>query len=252
VLSRHEIEKITSLSQFLHRCLRKLESGIIPGMDGLRLRALLESFIYDSYPAAQTVSFDVNVNYHVCHCSPDVEAFQNGDIITLDLVLIEDGLFADGAWTFICGEKSNENKELVQKAWDVSVRAFKAIKEGSSSLILKKAVHNALVGTPYSLIEDACGHGIGKSVHEIPDISYSLINQNDIFWKKGMVFTVEPVISLRNSKLFLDNEKGYITNNLSPSAYFEHMVSIDQNGVHCLNIPQINNLDCIDIFSEII
>jgi len=252
MLSSSEIERISRLSRSHHGLLLETGNLIKPGMDGYKLLSFLESRMQTVLPAAVIASFDVNINESICHTLPQNSLFRDEDIITLDLVLQEGGVFSDGAWTFICGEQSPESREFVRKAWEVSLKAFRAIIRDRTSLDMKKTVHNALVGTSYTLIEDACGHGIGKSIHESPDISYSLANQDDILWKKGMVFTVEPVIAMSGAKLFQHKEKGFITDNLSPSAYFEHMVSIDENGVHCLNIPQINDMDSIDIFSQII
>ena len=89
-------------------------------------------------------------------------------------------------------------------------------------------------------------------MHESPDISYSILNHNDIKWIPGMVFTVKPVIADRGAKLICSNKKEYTTDDGSCSAYFEHMVAIGENGPQCLNIPQIKAMSSIDIFSEII
>jgi len=251
-LNESELEAIKNLSLLHHRSLMRLKEHVFPGMDGMKLLSILETNFRGSTPSIHIAAFDVNINFNVCHHPPSGRLFMNHDIVTLDLVLEQNGLFADGAWTYICGEKNEKNKSLIQKAWCVSVKAVKAMKLGHTSLDVKKTIYNELSGTPFFLIEDACGHGIGRSIHEIPDISYSITNMDDIIWKKGMVITVEPVIASERANLFLHKEKGYITHNYSQTAYFEHMVYIDENGVHCLNIPQINDLDCIDFFSEII
>ncbi|MDA3956151.1 M24 family metallopeptidase [Oceanispirochaeta sp.] len=252
LLTSTEIQIISDLSLYLHDCLLILGKGILPGVRGTELQRQLEQLLIKKKSRIHGASFDINVNHRVCHGPPNDSKFRNNDIVTLDLVFEKDGLFADSAWTFICGDRSPENEALLQKAWDVSRRAYCSIRTGGNSLEMKKSVHKELTGTVYELLEEACGHGIGKSMHEPPDFSYSLFNNNDIQWNPGMVLTIEPVIAYRGAKLICSKEKEYYTDNKSPSAYFEHMVAINENGPQCLNIPQIKDQGSIDIFSEII
>ncbi|QEN07549.1 M24 family metallopeptidase [Oceanispirochaeta crateris] len=252
MLTHAEIQSIADLSLYLHECLLLLGKEIVPGNNGLSLQNKLDEILQSHRTMCHSASFDINVNQRVCHSHPDESVFSSEDIVTLDLVLQKNGLFADSAWTFICGYKSPENRALLQKSWDVSKSAFSSIRLNENSFEMKKVVHRELTGSPYALIEEACGHGIGKSIHTAPDISYSILNKNDVKWNAGMVLTIEPVIAQKGTKLIYSKEKGYTTNNGSPSSYFEHMVAIDENGPRCLNIPQIKDINSIDIFSEII
>ncbi|MBF9016100.1 MULTISPECIES: M24 family metallopeptidase [unclassified Oceanispirochaeta] len=247
-----ELESIRELSILLHEVLLETSRTINPGSNLMTLRNEALSILALKCPEAELYSFDMNINETVCHGKSAKDRVAEGDIITLDLVICRNNLFADEAWSSICGEGSSEYKALLQKAWEISRKAVLSVKSGETSFTMKKEIHNALAGSGFSLIEEACGHGIGLKMHLSPDINFSLLNKDDVSWTEGMVFTIEPVISLGGAKLLHSKEKEWITDNREASAYFEHMVAISSTGVECLNIPKINKLNSIDIFRQII
>jgi methionyl aminopeptidase len=243
-----ELDSIRKLSRNLHEILLECSRIINPGSTIISLQKEILRLLHQRCPGTELFSFDMNVNETVCHGKSELTTAAEGDIITMDLVICKDGLFADEAWTSICGEGSPENIALLRKAWEVSRKAVLCIKPGGTSLTMKKEIHKALAGSGFSLMEEACGHGIGSQMHMSPDINFSLLNKDDIYWTEGMVFTIEPVISIGGAKLLHSKEKDWITDNKEASAYFEHMVAIGCTGVECLNIPEINLLNSIDIF----
>lgn len=247
-MTTSELESIRELSRKLHEILLECSRRIIPGSNRRSLQREITLLLNQKCPDADLFSFDMNINETVCHAKSDNITAVEGDIITVDLVICRYGLFADEAWSSICGTGSEEYTALLNKAWEISRIAVLSIKIGGTSLSMKKEIHKALAGSDFSLLDEACGHGIGFQMHMSPDINFSLLNKDDISWKEGMVFTIEPVISIGGAKLLHSKEKDWITDNKEASAYFEHMVAISSRGVECLNIPEINLLNSIDIF----
>ncbi len=243
-----DLDRLRDLSRGLHSLLLSLSRKITPGMDYITISSMALNLLERFCPGASLFSFDLNPNAVVCHNSLPATSLVEGDIFSLDIVLEKDGLFSDQAWTSVCGESSEERKALLSMAWDVSRTAVLAVRPGGDSLALKKGIYNLLRQTGYAVLEEACGHGIGRKVHMEPDINFSILNKDDVLWSPGMVFTIEPVLASGVTEMVLNREKIWVTGNNSDTAYFEHMVSVGERGVECLNLPEINLMSSIDIF----
>ncbi len=239
---------LKDLSRRHHDLLIRGVSCIEPGTTGLHCAAALSDFLEETRDGISLIRLDINRNQTVCHAQPDNTPFTEGDIITVDLVLERAGLFSDASWSLICGEDIMGYRDLLEAAWTCARQAVLSAVPGTTSLKMKKDLHEILRNTDMALLEEACGHGIGREVHMLPDISYDLKNRNDISWRQGMVFTAEPVITRGECPMIQDGSENWITGNKEPSAYFEHMCLIEGSGVSCLNIPEINDINCIDIF----
>ena len=154
-MTDYELDSIRELSILLHEVLFETSRTIIPGSDLLTLRNEAIRLLNSKCPEAELYSFDMNINETVCHGKSGKDRVAEGDIITLDLVICRKNLFADEAWSSICGEGSSEYKALLRKAWEISRKAVLSVKSGETSITMKKEIHNALAGSGFSLIEEA-------------------------------------------------------------------------------------------------
>jgi methionyl aminopeptidase len=247
-LDKKELNILRDLSRRHHEFLVRCASGIAPGDSGRDCEAALAAMLDEGGGKISPVRLDINRNATVCHSRPDDRPFEEGDIITLDLVLEQEGLFADGAWSLICGEDLRGNRDLLEAAFLCARQAFLSVTPGETSLQMKKDLHELLRGGDVFLLEDACGHGIGREIHGAPDIRYGLQDRDDVIWEEGMVFTSEPVVTRGETTLVQDGCQNWVTRNGGGSAFFEHMCLIEGGKASCLNIPEIKNMNCIDIF----
>ena len=248
MLDSKELTLLKDLSRHHHEMLIRCVSELTPGMNGLDCAVSISSMLEESNRDCSLIRLDVNRNNIVCHAPPDSRPFSEGDIITLDMVLEQDGLFADGAWSIICGEDILNRKKLLEMAWLCARQAVLSAIPGKSSLEMKKDLHSILRESEIFLLEEACGHGIGKELHMSPDIHYQLRDRNDIIWNSGMLITSEPVLTRGETCLIQNSSEQWVTENGRSSAYFEHMCFIGEDEPVCLNIPEIKDINRIDIF----
>ncbi len=242
-----EQKSLEDLARYLQACLFHLGKAIQPGQRGEDLKKRAVNFLAPHRGKRELYCLHINVNQVVCHHPPEAVVLREGDILTLDMVLrCDQGLFADGAWTFLCGPPREGTQELVKKAWEVSRTAFLSLQPGGNSLAMKKAIHNSLVHSPFALLEEGCGHGIGRLLHMDPILNFSLNSKEDIPWKEGQCFTIEPLIAPQGSEMVLEEgDIGYIKDQ-GDAAYFEHMVGIWQGERTCYNLPGLVELPEID------
>ena len=243
------VEKISCLAGFSHSIFTELKVDIRPGISTVCLAADIIDKVRTKGRGQVHVPFlHFNVNDHVFHNPPDQIKLRTGDIITIDMVLEKDGFYSDGAWTYGCGEIRDEDRYLIDISWDIARLAVMEICTGRSISDMQKAIRNRLENTPFTILSEARGHGVGLKVHDEPEIPFSLEISESRKWKAGWLFTVEPVVAFRK-EVVLRNDRGYyVTSSGLNTSYFEHMVYLDGAETRCLNIPEIKMMESIDIF----
>ena len=190
----------------------------------------------------------INVNEEVFHCLPGSRILLTGDILTVDMVLSDGVVFSDGAWSYGVGEIAPERTALIRQAWLTSCAAASAVKAGDSFLVMQEAVASSLAGSGFSLVPEACGHGIGLKIHGDPEIPFTCGSAGNPVWKENTLCTMEPVLVTGSPEVEKADGKGYRMKDGCDSAYFEHVILVAAERALCLNIPEINVEDCIDIF----
>lgn len=180
------------------------------------------------YPAASCVS----INDVVVHGIPNEEpvTIENGDVVSLDVVIAYEGMVVDSARTVIAGEGTDEARQLLhitQMALDAGVKAAQAGKHIQDIGIAIEKV----VPKQFGIIESFCGHGVGYDLHEEPQVPNFVTKEKGALLVPGMVIAIEPMITL-GSKEVLVLRDGYtaVTEDGSLSAHMEHTVLITENG----------------------
>lgn len=180
------------------------------------------------YPATLCVS----INDEVVHGIPNEgeKILKDGDVVSLDLGLIHDGLITDAAITVAVGNISDECKQLLHVTEEALMAGIRAARPGKRVGAISEAIQRIGVAHGYGIVEDLSGHGVGYSVHEDPYVpNYGTASRGAIL-KPGMVLAIEPMFNLGTKKVTLDTDGyTYRTADGKASAHFEHTIVITKS-----------------------
>lgn len=245
IKSNREIELMRSAGDILARTRLLLEKNIKPGISTHQLDQLAESFIvscgatpsfkgYNGFPG----SICTSVNEGVIHGIPSKKVIlKKGDIISIDLGVTYQGYVADSAWTYPVGEISNQAKQLLDVTEKALYVGLDVIKPGAHFGDIGCAIEEFIKPYGYGIVEDFTGHGVGRSLHEDPQIPNFGKAHTGAVMKEGMTFCVEPMINLGKKGVRpLKDGWTIITADKSLSAHFEHTVVVRKDGYEILTI----------------
>ncbi|AEJ42437.1 type I methionyl aminopeptidase [Alicyclobacillus acidocaldarius] len=236
--SRHEQHLMREAGKVVAGCHEALRSFIRPGIRTIEIDQFVEDFIrrhrmepaqkgYRGYPFASCTS----VNDVICHGFPGEYVLQEGDIVTVDMVAVYKGLHADSAWSYAVGEVSETARRLL----DVTRRAlYIGIEQaipGNHISDIGHAIQTYVEAQGFSVVRDYIGHGIGRQMHESPEVLHFGPPHRGPKIRKGMAFTVEPMVNVGTYETKLDPD-GWTarTADGSLSAQYEHTLIITDNG----------------------
>ncbi|MBI1822013.1 MAG: type I methionyl aminopeptidase [Nitrospirae bacterium] len=237
--SEAEIEKIRVACQIVAETLEYLKENVKPGITTTDLDRMAEERIlkkggkpafkgYRNFPATLCAS----INSEVVHGIPSKKSVLNeGDIIGLDLGAIVDGFYGDAAISVPVGEISAEARNLIKTTEESLYKGIEQARMGNRLSDISHAVQVHVEAAGYSVVRDFVGHGIGRNLHEDPQIpNYGEPGQGPRL-KKGMVLALEPMVNMgKNPVMILDDKWTVVTRDGSLSAHFEHTISITENG----------------------
>ncbi|HEU0080728.1 MAG TPA: type I methionyl aminopeptidase [Candidatus Paceibacterota bacterium] len=245
-----EIETLREGGRRHARILKRVAAAVAPGvstkdLDDLAARLIAEggdraAFLdYKPYGAKRPfpASICVSVNDAVVHGIPNEEPYilQEGDIVSLDLGLVHEGLITDAAVTVPVGKVDAEAQSLLKATKTALDRAIKAAKPGNTVGHIGEAVESYIAPLGYGIVEELAGHGVGHSVHEDPYVpNYGVAGEGEEL-VPGMVIAIEPIINEGTEKIFLDKDGyTYRTKDRRRSAHFEVTVAITEKGCEVL------------------
>ncbi|MFQ5587530.1 MAG: type I methionyl aminopeptidase [Nitrospiria bacterium] len=236
--SKEEIEKIAVASRIVATSLLALKSYIKPGMTTRMLDVFVEKEIiakggvpafkgYRNYPATLCVS----VNEVIVHGIPSDRVIEEGDIVGIDLGVIYDGFYGDAAITVPVGEVDGAVKRLLDVTEKSLYAGIDQGKVGGRLSDISHAVQSCVEPEGYSVVTEFVGHGIGRSLHEEPQIPNFGPKGKGPRLKEGMVLAIEPMINMgRPDVTILEDGWTAVTSDSSLSAHFEHTIAITENG----------------------
>lgn len=237
--SPDEIKKIRRASLIVADALEALRERIRPGVNTLALDELAEKIItqqggrpafkgYKGYPATLCAS----VNDQVVHGLPSRSVvLKNGDIISLDIGVFLDGFYGDAAITVPVGNVSKAAARLIRTAEEALLKGIAAARPGERLYDISYAIQSHAEAHGYSVVRDFVGHGIGRSLHEDPQIPNFGEPGKGPRIKAGMVLAIEPMINEGESAtVILDDKWTAVTADGSLSAHFEHTVAVTPDG----------------------
>lgn len=236
--SRYEVEIMREAGKVVAACHAALRDFIEPGITTLQIDEFVENFIrkhnmepaqkgYKGYPFAACTS----VNDVICHGFPSNYRLVDGDIITVDMVALHKGLHADSAWSYAVGNISEQAKHLMT----VTERAlFVGIEQaliGNQISDIGHAIQTYVEAEGLSVVRDFIGHGIGRQMHESPEILHYGPPHKGPKIKKGMTFTIEPMVNTGSYEVSIDDD-GWTARTADGglSIQYEHTLVVTENG----------------------
>ena len=238
VKSRSDIEKMLEAGKIAAHALNMVEQKLRPGMTTRDIDKIVQHEITShgavpnflhlyGFPASACVS----VNEEVIHGIPGNRRLNEGDIVSVDLGANYKGLNSDTCFTFPVGEVAPEIKKLLEDTNASLYEGIAAAKAGARVGDISHAVEVYCRERGYGIVQDYCGHGIGREVHEDPEIPNHGKAGHGLRLVEGMTICIEPMINLKGDGVHtLSNGWTVVTNNGSWSAHFEHMILISENG----------------------
>ena len=218
--------------------LEELAKKIRPGVRTVELDQLSEEMAlkkgarpafkgYRGYP----YSLCTSVNSEVVHGMPSERELKEGDIISLDFGILNDGYYGDAAVTVPVGDITPEAKRLLKVTEEALYKGITEVKAGNRIGDISAAIQGHVEAAGYSVVRDLVGHGIGKSLHEDPQVPNYGSGGRGIELKPGMVFAIEPMVNEGTYRVeILRDGWTVVTADGKLSAHFEHSVAITENG----------------------
>jgi methionyl aminopeptidase len=234
IKSKDEIELIRESAQLVSKTLGMLASEIKPGVTTLQLDSLAESFIRDHqaipgflglYDFPNTLC--ISPNSQVVHGIPNNNILKDGDIISIDCGVLKNEYYGDHAYTFEVGEVDEKIKALLKSTKESLYKGISQFKIGNRVGDVGYAIQNYNELNGFGVVRELVGHGLGKEMHEKPEMpNYGKRGTGKKF-QNGMVVAIEPMINMGTSKINqLDDGWTILTSDNLPSAHFEHNIAI--------------------------
>ncbi|MFZ5594896.1 MAG: type I methionyl aminopeptidase [Pseudomonadota bacterium] len=180
-------------------------------------------------------SICTSVNHQVCHGIPGDKVLKNGDIVNIDVTVIKDGYHGDTSKMFFVGEPSIAAKRVSRVSYECMRIGIEMVKPGIRLGDIGHTIQRHAESNGYSVVREYCGHGIGRTFHEEPQVLHYGTPGTGLVLEPGMTFTIEPMINAgkRHVKLLPDGWT-VVTKDRSLSAQWEHTILVTQNGFEVL------------------
>ena len=172
-----------------------------------------------------------SVNHVVCHGIPSEKILRDGDIMNVDVTALKEGWHGDTSRMFKVGEVSVKADKLIQTTYEAMMKAIKVVKDGVLLGDIGSAIQSHVESNGFSVVQDFCGHGIGQSFHQEPNVLHYGKKGTGEKIKSGMIFTIEPMINLgRFETKTLKDGWTAVTKDKTLSAQFEHTIGVTNEG----------------------
>lgn len=242
IKSNEEIELLKIAGKIVGDTHNFLKQYIKPGITTKELDKLAYDYIiskdatpsflnYEGYPA----SICTSINEEVVHGIPSDRILQDGDIISIDIGACYKGYHGDSAWSYPVGNISEEKKYLLKHTEESLYEGLKVVKPGNTIGDIGYAIEKYATKYKLGVVKELVGHGVGKHLHESPDVPNYGKKNTGMVLRKGMVIAIEPMLNLGDPDIYiLDDDWTIITADDKPSAHFEHTIVVTKDGYEIL------------------
>ncbi|MFC0220128.1 type I methionyl aminopeptidase [Pseudochelatococcus lubricantis] len=241
-----ELALMRASGRMLASVFEMLDGKDLVGLSTLQVNDLVERFITDDLAARPASKgqygfeyvLNCSINHVVCHGVPDrEEIIRDGDIINLDITLEKNGFIADSSKTYLVGSASPAARRLVRVAQEAMWQGIRQVRPGAYVGDIGFAIERHAKKNGYSVVREYCGHGIGREMHEEPQILNYGRPGTGMKLREGMVFTVEPMVN-QGTRRVSASDDGWtiVTEDGKLSAQFEHTVAVNSTGVEVLTL----------------
>ena len=245
VKTSEEIALMRVSGRLLASVFEMLDTLDLAGMSTMQVNDRVERFIRDDLAARPASKgqygyeyvLNCSINEVVCHGVPSADVIlRDGDIVNLDITLEKNGFIADSSKTYLVGNVSPQGRRIARVAQDAMWAGIRAVRPGAS---LGDAIEEHAKKNGCSVVREYCGHGIGRDMHEEPQVLNHGRPGRGLLLREGMTFTIEPMVNLGRAKTVTrDDGWTVVTRDAKLSAQFEHTVAVTANGVEVLTLRQ--------------
>ena len=242
IKTEKEIKIMRESGKILARIMKELEEMVRPGITTKYLDKVAENLIlkcgakpsfknYEGFPATICSC----INEEIVHCIPCDRKLKQGDIFSIDMGVLYKGYHSDMAVTVPVGKISPEAQRLIRITKKALKRGIKKVRPGNTFGDIGNTIQRYVEGQGYGIVRDLCGHGIGKEVHQEPQVPNYGKRKTGPEIKQGMTFCIEPMVTVGDWRLKKAKDGyGYQTKDNSLCAHFEHTLAVTQNGCKIL------------------
>ena len=241
--SKEEIELIRNSSLLVAKTLGEVAKSIKPGISTKKLNDIAETFIldnkatpgfkgYNGFPATLCTS----PNEVIVHGIPSDRELRDGEIVSIDCGVLLNGYYGDSAFTFPIGEISDELRRLLKVTYQSLFIGLEKAQEGNTLGDVSFAIQNHAEKAGYTIVRELVGHGLGRNLHEPPEVPNYGKKGKGLKLKEGLVIAVEPMINLGQRNIVQEKDGWTIrTADRKPSAHYEHTVAVGKEKVDVLS-----------------
>ncbi|MCD7964049.1 MAG: type I methionyl aminopeptidase [Rikenellaceae bacterium] len=241
--TEEEIEIMRENNMLVSRTLAEVGKHIRPGVSTLELDRIAEEYIrtngavpgflgYQGFPNSLCIS----VNEQVVHGIPSAKTIlKEGDIISVDCGTVMKGFYGDSAYTFAVGEIEPEVRKLLDVTKESLYKGVEQVKIGNRIGDIANAVQSHAEKNGFSVVRELVGHGLGRSMHEAPEVPNYGARGRGALLKEGLVICIEPMINMGTRQIVFENDGWTVrTKDKKPSAHYEFAVAVTKNGADVL------------------
>ena len=232
--------------KLLAKVFEMLDTVHLKGLSTMQINDLVDQYITEDLEAGPASKgqygyayvLNCSLNHVVCHGVPSTgEIVRDGDIINLDITLEKNGFIADSSKTYIVGDVPPATRKLVRVAQDAMWKGIRAVRPGATLGDVGYSIERHAKRNGYTVVREYCGHGIGREMHEAPNVlNFGKPGTGEML-SEGMVFTIEPMVN-QGGRMVDTEDDGWtvVTRDRKLSAQFEHTVAVTRTGVEVLTL----------------
>ena len=248
IKSPEELALMRQAGQLLAQVFAWLDPQVQPGMSTLDINNRVEDFIVNTLQARPASKgqygfayvLNTSVNEVVCHGIPSAQRIlKNGDIVNVDITLEKHGFIADSSKMYLIGEVSPPARRLVEAAYEAMWQGIHQVKPGATLGDVGHAIQSHAESRGYSVVREYCGHGIGRQMHEPPNVLHYGLPGKGLVLEVGMTFTIEPMVNQGKASV-KEKRDGWtvVTADKKLSAQWEHTIAVTAEGFEVLTLRE--------------
>ncbi|MCW3786171.1 type I methionyl aminopeptidase [Plebeiibacterium sediminum] len=238
-----EIELLRASNMLVGKTLGEIAKAIKPGVTTLQLDKLAEEFIRDNGGIPGFLGYQgfpntlcTSVNDQVVHGIPNSTPLEDGDVVSVDCGVLMNEFYGDSAYTFEVGNVNPEIKALLKATKESLYKGIEKAIAGNRIGDIGNAVQQYCEERGYTVVREMVGHGVGRNMHESPEVPNYGRRGNGTLLKPGMVIAIEPMINLGKRNIVQENDGWTIrTMDKKVSAHFEHTIAVQKNAADILS-----------------
>lgn len=241
--TKEEIELIRESSLLVGKTIAEVAKSIKPGVTTLQLDSIAEQFIKDHNAMPSFLGYSgfpnslcISVNDVVVHGIPSKYVIKEGDIISVDCGVFKNGFHGDSAYSFAVGEIGEDKRKLLAVTLESLLKGIEKVKVGNRIGDVSFAIQQHAETNGYGVVRELVGHGLGKDLHEKPEVPNFGKQGRGQKILEGLVIAIEPMINMGTKNVVHENDGWTIrTQDRKVSAHFEHTVAVTSSGVDVLS-----------------